>query len=53
MEERRANRKFLEKELATALRPSKSNFVAVCDARTARVRKLIDVPQPRALRAVG
>ena len=48
-----ANRRFIEKAFAADMTPMKMNFLAVLDAQTSKVIKLIDVDKPRFVRAVN
>ena len=48
-----ANRRFIEKAFAADMTPMKMNFLAVLDAQTGNVIKLIDVDKPRFVRAVN
>ena len=48
-----ANRRFIEKAFAADMTPMKMNFLAVLDAQTGKVIKLIDVDKPRFVRAVN
>ncbi|MEX0669586.1 MAG: hypothetical protein WD060_03910, partial [Pirellulales bacterium] len=48
-----ANRRFIEKAFAADMTPMKMNFLAVLDANTGKVIKLIDVDKPRSVRAVS
>lgn len=48
-----ANRRFIEKAFEADMTPMKMNFLAVLDAQTGKVIKLIDVDKPRFVRAVN
>ncbi|NQT18244.1 MAG: hypothetical protein HQ592_00970, partial [Planctomycetes bacterium] len=48
-----ANRRFIEKAFEADMTPMKMNFLAVLDAQTGKVIKLIDVDKPRFVRAVS
>ena len=48
-----ATRRFLEKYFAPALVRRRSDFVAVCDARSGKLRKMIGVPLPTNIHAVS
>ncbi|MBC8425834.1 hypothetical protein H8E07_17120, partial [bacterium] len=49
----KANRRFIEKAFEADMTPMKMNFLAVLDAQTGKVIKLIDVDKPRFVRAVN
>ncbi len=49
----RTNRRLIEKQFGAALLKRKSEFLAICDAKSGKVRKLIDVPMPKTVRAVN
>ncbi len=48
-----ATRRFLEQYFGRALVVRRSDFVAVCDARSGKLRKMIRVPLPQAIHAVS
>ena len=48
-----ANRRFLEQRFAGHLRPLKTGMLGVCDASSGRLRKLLEVPNLGAVRAVS
>lgn len=52
-ERARANRRFLEKQFSPTLLKRKTEFLAVCDGKSGKVRRMIDVPLPRAIHAVS
>jgi outer membrane protein assembly factor BamB len=52
-ERARATRRFLEKYFGPALNKRRSDLVAICDARSGKLRKLIGVSLPQAVHAVS
>jgi hypothetical protein len=52
-ERARANRRYLEKLFAPVLIRRKTEFLALCDAKSGKLRKTIDLPLPQAVHAVS
>lgn len=52
-ERARANRRFLEKTFAPCLMRRKTDFLAVCSAKSGKLQRIFDMPQPTGIRAVS